>query len=102
LGVVSDVSDGGGAAHPADLIATAIALVTAFASPGDGTDAVIDMLHALTCGEVGQTDFNETFKVVQGLLGLVAVVTDWYSNATGISHDEVLRMIAEQNELRRP
>lgn len=89
----------------AEMIADAIALVTNYLTQSDGPRAEgeteADMLWSLIRDRSGD-EFVESFRVVQGLLGVVAVLTDWYSRATGIQPLAAIQQLANENERRRP
>ena len=89
----------------AEMISDAIALVTNYLNQPDGprvegtTEA--DMLWSLIRERSGD-EFVESFRVVQGLIGVITVLTNWYARATGISPMSAIQQIARENELRRP
>jgi hypothetical protein len=47
-------------------------------------------------------EFVESFRLIQGLLGVITVLSNWYERATGISPHEAIQQVARENERRRP
>jgi hypothetical protein len=90
-------------AQIAEMVATAIAFTTVYMSSNNGSNEVLDMLDGLMPIDADATPkFTEAYKVVQGLLCVVTSLTDLYARETSTSPAAVIRMIAQQNERRRP
>jgi len=93
------------AAELAEMISDAVALVTNYLNQPDGPRAEgtteADMLWSLIRDRSGD-EFVESFRVVQGLLAVITVLTEWYARATGISPMAAIQQVARENERRRP
>ena len=94
-----------GDAALAEMISDAVALVTNYLHQPEGSrpegTTEADMLWSLIHERSGD-EFVESFRVVQGLLGVITVLTDWYAQATGISPKAAIQQVARENEKRRP
>ena len=89
----------------AEMISDAVALVTNYLNQPDGPRAEgtteADMLWSLISERSGD-EFVESFRVVQGLLGVITILTNWYAGVTGISPMSAIQQLARENERRRP
>jgi hypothetical protein len=61
-----------------------------------GSEDVLDILNGSLPVEADDTTkFVEGYKLVQGLLRVVTVLTTWHARAAGKSRAEVIRMLAQ-------
>ena len=97
---MSDHEDELSDAELAEMVADAIALATNYISKPDGPRDEHEMLMAIIQERSGD-EFVESFRIVQGLLGIITVLTDWRHRGTGIAPLETLQQIASVNERRR-